>query len=131
MSIQERALNWFKRGSSAQRKSTPSAVPDGLWIKCKRCGQILYRKEVLRNLDVCPQCNFHMRIGSRRYAEILFDEGSFQEIGQEYRSKDFLSFVDTEAYAKRLQKATAKTGLKRLPFCVAEGACMAWMWPQP
>ncbi len=117
MSIQERALSWFKRGADGQRKSTPSAVPDGLWIKCKHCGQILYRKEVVRNLDVCPQCSFHMRIGSRRYAEILFDEGSFREIGQEYRSKDFLSFVDTESYAQRLQKATAKTGLNDAVLC--------------
>jgi acetyl-CoA carboxylase carboxyl transferase subunit beta len=105
-------MSWFKRSEELPRKtSAPSTVPDGLWIKCGKCGQILYRKEVERNLDVCPQCQHHMRIGSRRYRDILFDEGSFQEFGQQLKSRDFLSFVDTDSYRKRLDAATRKTGL--------------------
>ncbi len=104
-------MAWFKRKQQEFRKPPASPVPDGLWIKCTSCSQILYRKEVERNLDVCPQCGFHMRIGSRRYCEILFDEGSFTETFRQYCSKDFLSFVDTESYADRLKEATRKTGL--------------------
>jgi acetyl-CoA carboxylase carboxyl transferase subunit beta len=104
-------MSWFKRTPEGPRKAVASTVPDGLWIKCKNCGQILYRKEVEKNLEVCPQCRFHMRINSRRYRDILFDAGSFVESGQELTSKDFLSFVDTEPYAQRLSAATRKTGL--------------------
>lgn len=105
-------MSWFKRKQEVPRKSESSSnVPDGLWIKCKQCAQILYRKEVERNLEVCPQCQYHMRISSRRYRDILFDPGTFQEFGQELKSRDFLQFVDTEAYHKRLSAATRKTGM--------------------
>jgi acetyl-CoA carboxylase carboxyl transferase subunit beta len=104
-------MSWFKRSPEGPRKAVASTVPDGLWIKCNNCGQILYRKEVEKNLEVCPQCRFHMRVNSRRYRDILFDQGSFSEFGQDLVSKDFLSFVDTEPYAQRLAAATRKTGL--------------------
>ena len=104
-------MSWFKRTPTGPRKAVASAVPDGLWIKCNQCNQILYRKEVEKNLEVCPQCRFHMRVNSRRYRDILFDEGSFTELGRELASQDFLGFVDTEPYAQRLAAATRKTGL--------------------
>ncbi len=104
-------MSWFKRSPEPPRKAVASTVPDGLWIKCAQCGQILYRKEVEKNLEVCPQCRHHMRINSRRYRDILFDAGTFEEFGQHLVSKDFLSFVDTEPYAKRLAGATRKTGM--------------------
>jgi acetyl-CoA carboxylase carboxyl transferase subunit beta len=104
-------MSWFKRSPEGPRKAVASTVPDGLWIKCSSCGQILYRKEVEKNLDVCPQCRHHMRVNSRRYRDILFDPGSFVEFGLELQSKDFLSFVDTEPYASRLAAATRKTGM--------------------
>ncbi|MDP2360207.1 MAG: acetyl-CoA carboxylase, carboxyltransferase subunit beta [bacterium] len=104
-------MSWFKRSPEGPRKAVASTVPDGLWIKCTSCGQILYRKELEKNLEVCPQCRHHMRINSRRYRDILFDTGSFEEFGQDLRSRDFLSFVDTEPYAGRLAAATRKTGL--------------------
>lgn len=104
-------MSWFKRSPEPPRKAVTSTVPDGLWIKCAQCGQILYRKEVEKNLDVCPQCRHHMRINSRRYRDIIFDADSFEEFGNELKSKDFLSFVDTESYAKRIAGATRKTGL--------------------
>jgi len=104
-------MSWFKRSPEPPRKAVASTVPDGLWIKCAQCGQILYRKEVEKNLEVCPQCRHHMRINSRRYRDILFDTGTFEEFGQQLKSKDFLSFVDTESYAKRDAGTTEKTGL--------------------
>jgi acetyl-CoA carboxylase carboxyl transferase subunit beta len=104
-------MSWFKRTPTGPRKAVASAVPDGLWIKCNHCGQILYRKEVEKNLEVCPQCHFHMRVNSRRYRDILFDEGSFTELGRDLVSRDFLGFVDTEPYAQRISAATRKTGL--------------------
>jgi acetyl-CoA carboxylase carboxyl transferase subunit beta len=110
-------MSWFNRTQAGPKRSADSTIPDGLWIKCKKCSQILYRKEVERNLDVCPQCDFHMRINSRRYRDILFDENSFEEIGSDLKSKDFLEFVDTEPYSTRLLKATRKTGLNDAVLC--------------
>jgi acetyl-CoA carboxylase carboxyl transferase subunit beta len=110
-------MSWFKRKQEGPRRTASSVVPDGLWIKCRQCAQILYRKEVERNLEVCPQCGFHMRIGSRAYRDLLFDEGSFREFGAGLRSRDFLSFVDTEPYAGRLHAATRKTGLNDAVLC--------------
>lgn len=112
-------MSWFKRNQEGPRKSSPSAMPDGLWIKCRQCGQILYRKEVERNLEVCPQCGYHMRINSRGYRDLLFDEGSFREIGGGLKSRDFLDFVDTEPYVGRLAAATRKTGLNDAVLCGA------------
>jgi acetyl-CoA carboxylase carboxyl transferase subunit beta len=110
-------MSWFKRTQAGPKRSTSSGIPDGLWVKCKKCSQILYRKEVERNLDVCPQCDFHMRINSKRYRDILFDEGSFEELGTELVSKDFLGFADTEPYVQRLAKATRKTGMNEAVLC--------------
>jgi acetyl-CoA carboxylase carboxyl transferase subunit beta len=105
-------MSWFKRKSQGpQLAASSSKVSDGLWLKCKKCSQILYRKEVELALFVCPQCNYHMRINSRQYAGIIFDAGSFTEIATELKSVDFLNFKDTESYATRLAKATRKTGM--------------------
>jgi acetyl-CoA carboxylase carboxyl transferase subunit beta len=111
-------MSWFKRKTEGpQLAAANSKVSDGLWLKCKKCQQILYRKEVERELFVCMQCNFHMRINSQFYADIIFDTGSFQEIATDLKSEDFLKFKDTEAYSSRLSKATKKTGMNEAVRC--------------
>ena len=85
-----------------------SRVPEGLWVKCDSCKEILYRKDVLKNLSVCPKCAFHFRIGARERLEVLFD-GSWEEFDRGLVSADPLGFSDTKPYAERLRAGKAKT----------------------
>jgi len=88
------------------------AVPEGLWIKCDGCSVVLYRSELERNLDVCPKCNHHMRIGARRRLGIFLDEGSETEIGAGLEPVDILKFKDSKKYRDRLAAAQKATGEK-------------------
>ena len=86
-------------------------VPDGLWMKCADCGEILYFKELERNLHVCPKCNHHFRIDAPRYVEILLDPGSFREFAAGVISRDPLNFKDSKRYTDRLRDAMNTTGM--------------------
>lgn len=85
-------------------------VPENLWIKCEKCLEIIYRKEVERNLHVCPKCKYHFRISVNQRIETLIDEGTFEEFGSEHQSVDILGFKDTRKYTDRLKEASVKTG---------------------
>lgn len=78
-------------------------VPQGLWIKCDSCGEILYRKEVERNMGVCLRCNHHFRIGPKERLSIILDEGSFVEIDNHLEPADPLGFKDLKRYRDRLK----------------------------
>ena len=80
---------------------TESRVPEGLWVKCGSCKEILYRKDVLKNLSVCPKCAFHFRLSARERLEMLFD-GAWEEFDRGLVSADPLGFRDTKPYAERL-----------------------------
>lgn len=95
--------------SSAQPEEKRVRVPRGLWVKCEFCGEIIYKKEIEKNLDVCPKCNYHFRIGSRKRLAMIFDEGSFVEHDAGLESVDVLDFKDMKKYKDRL-----KTGQKAL-----------------
>ncbi len=99
-------MAWFKR-----KKNKRVRVPEGLWVKCESCKEIIYRKEVERNLKVCPKCNYHFRISARERISILTDNGSFHEIEKELESNDPLSFRDQKPYRDRLRELREKTGL--------------------
>ncbi len=86
-------------------------TPDGLWEKCKRCKEAHPTKDWISNLYVCPSCNYHDRIGSAEYFEILFDDNKFTEINSNLTSGDPLEFVDSAPYVDRIQVARKKTGL--------------------
>lgn len=86
-------------------------TPDGLWEKCKRCKEAHPTKEWISNLYVCPSCNYHDRIGSSEYFEILFDDNKYTEINANLTSGDPLEFVDSAPYVDRIQVARKKTGL--------------------
>jgi len=88
------------------------AVPEGLWSKCPNCGAVLYRAELERNLDVCPKCDFHMRIGARRRLEGFFDSGTISEIAAELEPVDALKFKDLKKYKDRLSVAQKTTDEK-------------------
>jgi acetyl-CoA carboxylase carboxyl transferase subunit beta len=105
-------MSWFKRSkenisSDGQKKD----MPDGLWTKCGGCNEIIHKKQLEQNLFTCPKCNFHFRIGSKEYFEILLDHGSFKEMNKKMRSIDPLGFVDTKSYVKRVEATIKKTGL--------------------
>lgn len=80
-------------------------VPEGLWVKCDKCGDVLYRKELERNQDVCVKCGHHMRISARKRIERLLDPGEQEEIGAEVEPLDTLRFKDSKRYRDRLSQA--------------------------
>ena len=102
-------MAWFRREHTPlARVSAESRVPEGLWVKCGSCKEILYRKDVVKNLSVCPKCGFHFRISARERLEMLFD-GPWDEFDADLVSSDPLKFVDTKPYAARLRDGRAKT----------------------
>jgi acetyl-CoA carboxylase carboxyl transferase subunit beta len=99
---------WFKK----KVKATPEEklkFPDGLWVKCESCGEILYRKELEKNLWICTKCNFHFRINCRNYISLLLDDAAFDEQDVELEAHDPLNFPD---YKKKLKAAQQKTDMK-------------------
>ncbi|MCD6377725.1 MAG: acetyl-CoA carboxylase carboxyltransferase subunit beta [Planctomycetes bacterium] len=86
-------------------------LPDGLWMRCPSCGQMLYRKTVAENLEVCPECNHHFRVGASKRIEQLADTGTFEELFSDIAPADPLEFRWAgQSYAQRLKKEQAKTG---------------------
>jgi acetyl-CoA carboxylase carboxyl transferase subunit beta len=101
---------WFKK----EKETIPKRVkiPKGLWVKCNSCKEIVYRKEVDKNLKVCPKCNYHFRISARERISLLVDEGSFTEIGKDLTSRDPLNFKDQISYKERLRESQKKANIK-------------------
>lgn len=87
-------------------------VPEGLWKKCVKCSAVLYRPELEVNLDVCPKCDHHMRIGARRRLDIFLDEDNREELATDVEPVDRLKFKDVKKYKDRLIAAQKKTGEK-------------------
>jgi acetyl-CoA carboxylase carboxyl transferase subunit beta len=110
----ETKATWFKRlkkgitTPSSEKKETP----EGLWSKCPQCNYICTINDLHEALFVCPKCNYHHRIGSHEYYEILFDNNEYTELFENIRSKDMLGFTDLKPYGKRLEETWAKTDLK-------------------
>ena len=73
-------MSWFKKKPIFNIMSRKREAPDGLWTKCDGCGEILYARELQRNLHVCDKCGHHFRIGCRDYLDVLIDENSFGEL---------------------------------------------------
>ena len=101
-------MTWFRKTKEELKKVK---IPEGSWMKCESCKEIVYRKEIERNLKVCPKCNYHFRIDAKERIELLFDAGSFEEADGQIVSADPLGFTDSMAYAERLGRNAAKTGL--------------------
>lgn len=109
-------MAWFTR-----QKPSVEGVPatdgeknvrsEGLWRKCDSCGQIIWRKALEDNLQVCPKCGYHFRIGAAERLALLFDDGEYQEHDARLRSTDPLKFVDSKPYTQRLQETQEATKL--------------------
>ena len=106
-------MNWFKR--KKKNINTPTTqkkeLPDGMWYKTPG-GSIIHIRELKNNSYVCPEDDYHVRIGSKEYFEILFDNKSFEELDKNLSSSDPLKFVDTKSYRGRVDKSQKDTGLK-------------------
>jgi acetyl-CoA carboxylase carboxyl transferase subunit beta len=102
-------MSWFKRDPTPlPAGEQESRVPEGLWVKCPQCKEILYKNDLAKNLSVCPKCAFHFRISARARLSMLFD-GEYEEFDQYLASADPLSFQDTKAYSARLREGKNKT----------------------
>lgn len=105
-------MGWLDKlmPSRISTENRTKSVPEGVWIKCTRCDAQLYRNELERNLQVCPKCNYHMRIGARKRLEYFLDPDSQQEMSAQLEPEDPLKFKDTKRYRDRLVAAQKKTG---------------------
>lgn len=92
--------------------STKGAVPEGLWTKCPTCNNILFKAELERNVEVCPKCMHHMRIGARRRLDLFLDPEEREEIGIDLEPIDILKFRDVKKYKERLAQNQKNTGEK-------------------
>jgi acetyl-CoA carboxylase carboxyl transferase subunit beta len=99
-------MAWFKKEKEAVSKKVK--VPEGLWVKCDICKETVYRREVEKNLKVCPKCNYHFRLTARERLTLLIDEGTFHEFGTNIIPKDHINFKDQKTYKERIKESQKK-----------------------
>ena len=106
-------MAWFKRESGELDTSGKKTVrTEGLWVKCESCRQIIWKKDLEENLNVCPKCEKHFRIDARTRLALLLDENQYEMLDGNLSSTDPLRFVDLKPYSSRLRQAQQDTGLK-------------------
>jgi acetyl-CoA carboxylase carboxyl transferase subunit beta len=112
-------MSWFKRDNGDYESGPNGSEPadaerrvrtDGLWVKCNGCRQPIFKADLLANLNVCPKCQYHFKMGARQRLDLLLDPG-YQLVDGGLRSTDPLGFVDIKPYKQRLRKAQEETGL--------------------
>ncbi len=107
-------MAWFTRqkpGVEGTAEADKRVRTEGLWLKCESCGQIIWKKTLDDNMQVCPKCEHHFRLDARARLGMLFDEGSYEELDAELVSTDPLHFEDSKTYARRLEAMQQATGL--------------------
>lgn len=106
-------MAWFKRESGELNATGAKTVrTEGLWVKCESCRQIIWKKDLEENLNVCPKCEKHFRIDARKRLALLLDENQYEMFDGNLSSTDPLKFVDLKHYSSRLRQAQHDTGLK-------------------
>ncbi|MDX2464564.1 MAG: acetyl-CoA carboxylase, carboxyltransferase subunit beta [Porticoccus sp.] len=107
-------MSWLEKirpkGPATQKKDRTQSVPEGVWTKCPKCSAPLYRPELEKNLDVCPKCEHHLRVGARRRLDIFLDAEGRQELATDVKPIDRLKFRDIKKYKDRLSAAQKATG---------------------
>jgi acetyl-CoA carboxylase carboxyl transferase subunit beta len=112
-------MAWFRKGEEEEKKEKreePKGL-DELWLKCKSCNEMIYRKVIERNLQVCPKCNYHFQIPTRKRIECLVDPGTFLEYDSDMSSTDPLEFKDSKKYTHRVKESQETTGQKDAVVC--------------
>ena len=102
-------MAWFRKEKTGLADQEKKNIPEGLWTKCPSCGEIVYSKKMEELFWVCPNCNFHFRIASRKYINILLDGGQLEEYDKNLTSLDPLKFKDSKKYPDRIKAAQDKT----------------------
>lgn len=113
-------MTWFKKSEEEKegREKREELKPsDQLWVKCNSCNEIIYRKVIERNFQVCPKCNYHFQIPARRRVDSVVDPGTFVEYDAELVSADPLEFKDSKRYPSRIKESQEKTGQKDAILC--------------
>jgi acetyl-CoA carboxylase carboxyl transferase subunit beta len=109
-------MAWFKREKKPIENPTPveerRVRTEGMWTKCGACRAIIWKKDLQANWEVCPKCEHHFRLGSRKRLELLLDDEPYTELDAELASSDPLHFTDTKPYVQRLKDAQHKLGMK-------------------
>ena len=113
-------MNIFKKQKYSTIRSAPlkkKDIPQGLWDKCKNCNEVVYKKQLEENLNVCPKCGFHKPITAYARIELLTDKNSFKEIDKDLESVDTLKFEGAASYTDKLEANKKKTGMKDAIVC--------------
>ncbi|GAB4484560.1 MAG: acetyl-CoA carboxylase, carboxyltransferase subunit beta [Thermodesulfovibrionales bacterium] len=103
-------MAWFKKGKELKPEKKIK-IPEGLWVKCDSCKEIIYKKEIEKNLKTCPKCDYHFRIGASERLSLMVDQDSFAEIESGLSSGDPLGFKDKVPYTDRLEENRRKSGM--------------------
>jgi acetyl-CoA carboxylase carboxyl transferase subunit beta len=112
--------DWFKRKKETKEPAYVSEkldIPGNLWVKCYKCNQAIFAKDLGANLKVCPKCNYHFKLTSGERLQQILDEISFDEIDSAIHSKNFLNFTDSKSYTKRIEGAMLKSSLSDAIVC--------------
>lgn len=104
-------MAWFKKHKELKTDKKVK-IPEGLWLKCDNCKEIVYKKEIDKNLKICPKCNYHFRISAKERLKLIVDEESFVEINSNLHSNDPLKFKDKISYRDRLEENKKKSSLE-------------------
>ncbi len=114
-------MTWFKKReeeeTEGKEKREEPHISDHLWVKCNSCNEMIYRKVIERNLQVCPKCNYHFQIPARRRIDCVVDPGTFVEYDANLVSTDPLEFKDLKRYPQRVKESQASTGQKDAILC--------------
>jgi len=105
-------MDWFKKSKNGLTTQEKKEIPDGLWTKCKECGEVTYSRVLRESLWVCPACGFHFRISSDKIIDLLLDDGRLEEFDSNLTSRNPLNFRDSKKYPDRIKASIEKTGLK-------------------
>jgi acetyl-CoA carboxylase carboxyl transferase subunit beta len=104
------AMDWFRKDREGLTPQAKRETPDGLWVKCESCGEIIFRRELEKLFLVCPKCRFHFPVTSAQYISLLVDEGTWEEMNPQIRPQDPLLFRDSQKYPERIARTVKKTG---------------------
>ncbi|MCI0474125.1 MAG: acetyl-CoA carboxylase carboxyl transferase subunit beta, partial [Ignavibacteria bacterium] len=105
-------MAWFKRSEKNITTDTPKKdLPDGMWIKCDECQEMMHKRQWEANSYTCTKCGYHFKIGSEEYFGLIIDEGKFKEYDKKMKSVDPLKFTDSKPYDKRIDETIKKTNL--------------------